>query len=284
MSIFDGLGKFGLGDLAESNLFEEEKKNEENAKGGATATKTPEEIEAEMLLDKKYKCPQCDKEFTSKVVRSGKAKPIGQDVDLRTKYENIDCTKYDVIMCPNCGYAALPRFFNGCTPPQLKLIKDNISLKFQKKEYTGAIYTYDEALERYQMALINALVKKGKASEKAFICLKSSWVIRGKIESLDPEKDAEEIKKLQAQEKEFVKNAFDGFANARSSESYPMCGMDEYTIDYLIAVLAMKNEKYDIAMRMLGGVITARTVNKRLKEKAQDLKEEIVKETKAHEA
>lgn len=283
MSIFDGLGKFGLGDLAESNLFEEEKKKQEGAKAAAVA-KTPEEIEAEMLLDKKYKCPQCDKEFTSKVVRSGKAKPIGQDIDLRTKYEGIDCTKYEVIMCPHCGYAALPRYFNGCTPPQLKLIKENISFKFQSKEYTGAIYTYDEALERYQMALINALVKKGKASEKAFICLKSSWVIRGKIESLDAEKDAEEIQKLQEQEKEFTKNAYDGFANARSSESYPMCGMDEYTIDYLIAVLAMKNEKYDVAMRMLGGVITARTVNKRLKEKAQDLKEAIVKEKKAREA
>lgn len=283
MSIFDGLGKFGLGDLQESNLFEEEKKDEETAKAAA-AVKTPEELEAEMLLDKKYMCPQCDKEFTSKVVRSGKTKPIGQDIDLRTKFENIDCTKYDVIMCPRCGYAALPRFFNSCTPPQLKLIKDNISLKFQPKEYKGAIYTYEEALERYQMALINALVKKGKASEKAYICLKSSWVIRGKIESLDPEKDAEEIKKLQEQEKEFTKNAFDGFANARSTESYPMCGMDEYTIDYLIAVLAMKNEKYDVAMRMLSGVITARTVNKRLKERAQDLKEVIVKEKKAREA
>ena len=283
MSIFDGLGKFGLGDLQESNLFEEEKKNEETAKAAA-AVKTPEEIEAEMLLDKKYTCPQCDKEFTSKVVRSGKAKPIGQDTDLRTKFENIDCTKYDVIMCPHCGYAALPRFFNSCTPPQLKLIKENISMKFQPKEYKGAIYTYEESLERYQMALINALVKKGKASEKAYICLKSSWVIRGKIESLDPEKDAEEIKKLQEQEKEFTKNAFDGFANARSTESYPMCGMDEYTIDYLIAVLAMKNEKYDVAMRMLSGVITARTVNKRLKERAQDLKEVIVKEKKAREA
>lgn len=283
MSIFDGLGKFGLGDLQESNLFEEEKKHEQGAKAAATV-KTPEELEAEILLDKKYKCPQCDKDFTSKVVRSGKAKPIGQDIDLRAKFENIDCTKYDVIMCPHCGYAALPRFFNSCTPPQLKLIKDNISLKFQPKEYKGAIYTYEEALERYQMALINALVKKAKASEKAYICLKSSWVIRGKIESLDPEKDAEEIKKLQEQEKEFNKNAFDGFANARSTESYPMCGMDEYTIDYLIAVLAMKNEKYDVALRMLSGVITARTVNKRLKERAQDLKEVIVKEKKAHEA
>ena len=283
MSIFDGLGKFGLGDLAGSSLFEEEKKKEEVAKGNVSA-KTEEELEAEMLLDKKYKCPQCDKDFTSKIVRAGKAKLIGTDIDLRSKYEHIDCTKYGVILCPHCGYAALPNYFNGCTSPQLKLIKENISMKYQSKSYDGDIYSYDEAIERYQMALINALVKKGKASEKAFICLKSSWVVRGKIESLDPEKDATEIEKLKAQEKEFIKNAYEGFANARSVESYPMCGMDEYTVDYLIAVLAMWNEKYDIAMRMLSGVITAKTVSKGLKEKAQDLKEMIVKEKKAHEA
>lgn len=283
MSIFDGLGKFGLGDLAGSNLFEEEKKKEEAAKSPAAA-KSEEELEAEMLLDKKYKCPQCDKEFTSKIVRAGKAKLIGTDIDLRSRYEHIDCSKYGVILCPHCGYAALPNFFNACTTPQLKLIKENISMKYQAKSYDGPIYTYDEAIERYQMALINALVKKGKASEKAFICLKSSWVVRGKIESLAPEKDAAEIEKLKAQEKEFIKNAFEGFANARSTESYPMCGMDEYTVDYLIAVLAMWNEKYDIATRMLSNVISAKTVSKNLKEKAQDLKEMIVKEKKAHEA
>lgn len=282
MGIFDGLGKFGLGDLSESNLFEEEKKEESSKE--PEKVQTPEEIEAEMLLDKKYKCPQCEAQFVSKAVRTGKAKPIGQDLDLRTTYEKIDCEKYAVIMCPHCGYAALPRYFNMCTSTQLKLIKENISMKFKPKEFKGAIYTYEEAIERYQMALINALVKKAKASEKAYICLKSSWIIRGKISTLDPQKDAEEIAKLQAQEKEFTQNAFDGFVNARSSESYPMCGMDEYTIDYLIAVLAMKNEKYDVAMRLLGGVITARDVNKRLKEKAQDVKEMLVKEKKVREA
>lgn len=281
MGIFDELGKFGLGDLSESNLFEDEKKEEEEKEQAKEIS--PEELEAEILLDKKFKCPQCDKDFTSKIIRTGKAKPIGQDLDLRTTYENIDKDKYDVIMCPHCGYAALSSYFNRITPPQLKLVKENISSKFKPKEFSGAVYTYEEALERYQMALVNALVKKSRASEKAFICLKTSWVIRGKISTLDPEQDKEEIAKLKAQEAEFVKNAFEGFANARSVESYPMCGMDELTIDYIIAVLAMKNERYDVAMRLLGGVITSRTVGKRLKEKAQDLKEVLIKEKKAHE-
>lgn len=279
MSIFDGLGKFGLGDLASSNVFEEEKKEE--SKATAAAAKSPEDVEAEMLLDKKYQCPQCEKEFTSKMVRQGKAKLAGQEMDLRVIYENIDMTKYDVVMCPHCGYAALNRYFGASTSTQLKLIKENISMKFQPKEFNGKIYSYDEAIERYQMALINALVKKSKASEKADICLKSSWLVRGKMETLDPQKDAEEIQKLKEQEKEFSKNAFDGFVKARSTESFPMCGRDEYSTDYLIAALAYKNEKYDIAMRMLGGVITGQNVNPRLKEKARDLKDEIVKKTKA---
>ena len=281
MGIFDGLGKFGLGDLSGADLFEDEKKEEEVKEQVKVAS--PEEIEAEILFDKKFKCPSCDRDFTSKIIRTGKAKPIGQDLDLRTTYENIDKDKYDIIMCPHCGYAALSSCFNRVTPPQLKLIRENISSKFKAKEFNGAVYTYEEALERYQMALVNALVKKARASEKAFICLKTSWVIRGKISTLDAENDKEEIAKLKEQEAEFAKNAFEGFVNARSVESYPMCGMDELTIDYIIAALAMKNEKYDVAMRLLGEVITSRTVGKRLKEKAQDLKEVLIKEKRAHE-
>ena len=160
MSIFDGLGKFGLGDLQGTNLFEEEKKAEESSP--EEKQKSSEDIEAEMLIDKKFKCPQCDKQFTSKIVRSGKARLLSQDIDLRPRHEGINTVKYDVIMCPHCGFAALSKFFNAVTSPQLKLIKENISLKFQPKEFDGKIYDYDQAMERYQMALINAIIKKAK--------------------------------------------------------------------------------------------------------------------------
>ena len=45
-------------------------------------------------------------------------------------------------------------------------------------------YTYEDALARYQLALVNAIVKQAKNSEKAYICLKAGWLMRGYAEWL----------------------------------------------------------------------------------------------------
>ena len=42
-------------------------------------------------------------------------------------------------------------------------------------------YSYEKAIERYKLALYNTLVKKGKNSEKAYECLKISWLYRGDV-------------------------------------------------------------------------------------------------------
>ena len=72
-----------------------------------------------------------------------------------------------------------------------------------------------------------------------------------------------------------IQNAFDGFMVARAKENFPICGMDIVTFDYLVADLAVRVEKYDIAEKFLSGVITSRTANSRLKEKARDLRDTI---------
>lgn len=282
MSIFDGLGKFGLGNLEKSEVFAEEKKKEEEEKAAQSVVKTPEEIEVEILFDKTYKCPLCDKDFKAKTVRAGKAKLIGTDLDLRPKYESLDCVKYDVVLCPHCGYAALTRFFTTSTSAQLKLIKDQISSNYQGKESDAPYYTYDEAIERYKMTLVNTVVKKARASEKAYVCLKAAWVLRGKAETLpkDTPNYDEIVKQCQEEEKEFLLNAFEGFSAARTKESYPMCGMDEQTVDYLLAVLAMQFKKYEVASKLLGGIVTSKDANRRMKDKALDLKEILIKEMK----
>ena len=51
------------------------------------------------------------------------------DSDLRPKYQAMDSLKYDAVVCPNCGYAALNRFFNYMTDAQAKLIKANMVKK-----------------------------------------------------------------------------------------------------------------------------------------------------------
>ena len=203
-------------------------------------------------------------------------------MDLRPRYEQIDMLKYDVIMCPSCGYAALSRFFKYLTSPQAKNIQKTISATFKPQKETAETYTYDEALERYKLALANAIVKQAKASEKAYICLKTAWLLRGKAENLDSEQPdyEEQKKKCQEEEDEFLRNALEGFLAARQAESYPMCGMDEPTVDFLISVTAMRFEQYDVASRLISNLVVSKTVNPRMRDKARDVKEMLMKKIK----
>lgn len=275
--ILSGLASLGLGNLENKKIFEKEKKNsEENDKA-----RKMEVEEKDFIYDKKFECPVCDSQFSCKIVKTGKAKLLQTDMDLRPKYEGIDMVKYDVVLCPTCGFAALTRYFKGLTSTQIKAIKENISVNVHLHNFNGDIYTYEEAIERYKLTLACAVVKRAKASEKAYICLKSAWLLRGYGESLKKSKENQEkIAQLAAEEKEYLKNAYEGFIEARQSEQFPICGMDEMTTDYLIAVLAYQFKKYDVASRLTATIITSASANTRMKEKARDLKEMILADIK----
>lgn len=278
-NLFSGLESLGLGNLSEMKLFEHKEKEKEEAKKSAAQ---PVEVkEEDLLFDKHFVCKVCDKEFKSKMVRTGKVKLIGSDNDLRPKYQHVDSLKYDAIVCPYCGYAALNRFYNYMTDTQAKLIKINISANFKGLKEGEDILTYDEAITRHKLALVNAVVKHAKASEKAYTCLKLGWLFRGKAESLPADTPNLECVKreLVAQEKEYIANAYEGFMEAFSKEPFPMCGMDETTMTYLTADLARQIGKYDEALRMIARVITARDANERIKSKARDMKDLIKAES-----
>lgn len=276
--LLSGLEQFGLTNLENMDLYEKPKKVEKDEQGKPV----PVMQEQDFLFDKSFTCPICDREFKSRTVKIGKAKLAGSDLDLRPRYEQIDLLKYDIIMCPYCGYAALSRFFKFLTSPQAKNIQKTISATFKPQKETKEIYTYDEALERYKLTLANAIVKQAKASEKAYICLKTAWLLRGKAEHLDKNlPDYEEQKKqCEDEENEFLRNALEGFLAARQTESFPMCGMDEPTVDYLISVTAMRFEQYDVASRLITGILTSPGANPRMKDKARDVKEMLMKKIK----
>ncbi len=277
--LLSGLEQFGLSNLESMDLYEAPKKAEAGPDGAPAA---PVVQEQDFLFDKSFNCPICDKEFKARTVKIGKAKLGGSDLDLRPRYEQIDLLKYDIIMCPYCGYAALSRFFKFLTSPQAKNIQKAISSTFKPQKETKETYTYDEALERYKLTLANAIVKQAKSSEKAYICLKTAWLLRGKAEHLDTtQPDYEEQKKAcQEEEDEFLRNALEGFLAARQTENFPMCGMDEPTVDYLIAVTAMRFEQYDLTSRLITGILTSTGANPRMKDKARDVKEMLMKKIK----
>jgi len=86
------------------------------------------------------------------------------------------------------------------------------------------------------------------------------------------------IEKLEKQENEFLENAYRGFTEARQSEMFPICGMNTITIDYLLSVLAIRFKEYDVATKLLSTVITSSGANARIKDKAREMKEQILRE------
>ncbi|MBQ7765926.1 MAG: DUF2225 domain-containing protein [Lachnospiraceae bacterium] len=243
--------------------------------------KTPEELEAEYIFDKTYTCPVCDKSFKSKTVKSNKAKLISTDLDLRPVHQNIDIVKYDMIACPCCGYAVLNRYFAPLTSVQIRKIKDAISRNYKiKDEKKRKIYSYDEAIERGKLALLSSVIKVSKDSEKAYVCLKTAWLYRGKAEHL-PETEVEEIKRCQREEEAFLAKAYDGMVSARQKELFPICGMDEMTFDYLLAALAHRLGHLDVSARLVGEIMAKPSANRRIKEKTGILKEVLKKDIQA---
>lgn len=279
-NLFSGLAALGLGKLSNMDVYENEDKKEE--KKDADVEKAAEVSEADLIFDKTYDCPVCGGKFKAKTVKTGKVKLIAADSDLRPKYQLVDSLKYDVIACTYCGYAALNRYFNYMTSTQARMIKQNISENFNGLTSDGDIVTYDEAITKHKLALANTVVKHAKASEKAYTCLKTAWLLRGKAETLPADtKDIDkELEELAKEEREFLENAYNGFLEAFPKEMFPMCGMDENTVCYLVAELARRIGKYEDASRWVARVLASRNANDRIKEKSRELKERITEEMK----
>ena len=273
-NIFSGLESLGFKNVKDVDVFQGGIKDKKNV--SEKAEKKAEISEEDLIFDKSYTCPVCDHEFKSKMVRTGKVRLIGADSDLRPKYQGVDSLKYDAILCPRCGYAALNRYFNFVMSGQAKSIRDNISSSFVYHPESDKVYSYDDALLRHKMALLNTVVKNGKNSERAYTCLKMAWLTRGKRELLmTGEYKNDEIQALVKEERELLKNALEGFEAAFQKEDFPMCGMDQYTMLYLMAELSRRTGQNDAAKRYVSKVLVARGAQKRIKEKAFALKEKL---------
>ncbi|MDR1700293.1 MAG: DUF2225 domain-containing protein [Lachnoclostridium sp.] len=278
--LLGGLEEFGLKNTDNIKIFEDA--NSDGKGENDKVDKKKEFVEEDFLFDKTFECPVCDFEFKSKMIRTGKVKLLAVDLDLRPRYQGVDCLKYDAIMCPRCGYTALSRYFSFVMAKQVKAIKTEISQTFTNPEPEMTTYSYDTAISRHKLALLNAVVKNAKCSEKAYICLKLSWLLRGKQEELLQVKkqDDEEVKKLKEEELKATAKSHEGFTAAFSTEIFPMCGMDQYTVMFLVAVMSFRLGKKEETMRWISEIMIAKDAQPRIKDKARDLKELVMKARK----
>ena len=251
----------------------------------APAAAEQEEIrkfEASNLMNRSFECPVCGEKFTAKAAKST-IRRLGSDDDLRPKHEQLDTMKYGVAYCPKCGYASMERYFKDITDTDKEAIRQMQNPEYQEPD---GPYTYDQALLRYQQAIKCIEARKNAlVSEKAFTYLRTGWLMRGKMECVSPAIEGYDAKmtKLKKIENASLLKAYEGFYEAKQKENYPIAGMDEMTLDFMIAVLAARFEKYDVASKLISNIITDRDVNPRLKDKARELKDVIIAKTKKEE-
>lgn len=285
LGLLQGLEKFGLSELENLNVYEDEKKTIAQDKD---VKETPHIIkEEDYLFDKTYECPVCYQKIKARTMRTGRAKLVRTDIYLRPVYENIEPLKYEVISCPCCGYSVHSRYFGGLTGLQIKAIRDTISISFRSPTEEKPTYTYEEALGRYKLSLACAIVRRAKASEKAYICLKAGWLLMSMEDALKSKAASEaekqecqqKLKEIRAEQNEFLKNALDGFLAARQTEG-PLAGLDESTVEYITAVLAVRFGQYETASRILSGILTAPSTSSRMKDKAVELKQILIARVK----
>ena len=68
---------------------------------------------------------------------------------------------------------------------------------------------------------------------------------------LSEKKDEKTLAECRKEEATYYEQAYEGFLKAIASENFPMCGMEESTVNLLMANMAYKLGKVDIASRFI---------------------------------
>lgn len=210
------------------------------------------------LYDKTVQCPVCKRESKNRAVKKSSLRIASRDSDSMVYYNGVNPSFYEVMYCPECGYAALPAYFETVKPQHASLILQNIAMKWNKPSYP---LQFDEefAIKQLKLALHIAILREAKDSEKGLICLKLSWIYR--------------LLKNTENERRFQEQAVVCLENAYMHENLPIAGMDEYSLQYLIGELYRRIGNEEKALQYYSSVLVAPAAPIKLKEKIRDQKE-----------
>ncbi len=185
------------------------------------------------LYDKKVGCPVCNKEHTTKKVRSSAIRMTKRDEDFCPYYNSENPLFYGVFVCPNCGYSSLESSFMKISNSEKEKIKTIITAKWNQRSFEKE-RTLEEAIEVYKLALLGHQIINSKGSIIGKICLRLAWFYRY---TDDP------------REYEFIKNTISSFEKAFTTERTDNEEFDEVTVFYLLGELNRRIEKYQDAIQ-----------------------------------
>lgn len=255
-SLFVDLEKLRLTATADSQQVQTTKAQPEG-----TTDKPPIKTEDYVLL-KTFTCPVCAQTFKAYVARESKLRLESLEYDMRPVYQPIDPSLYNVLACEHCGYCAVSNVFGKIMSRQIALIKEEVAPYFRPRQ-CPIEPPIDMVIDRYKLALFNAIAKQAKDGEKAYLCLRITWLYRMKGD--DPEN-----------EKKYADLTLKGFNAAVAKELPPIMGIEENTLIYLLGAFSMFLGDHVSALKIFSEIVVSKQAPDRLKNMARDQKDEIL--------
>jgi hypothetical protein len=186
-----------------------------------------------ILYEKQLKCPVCNNNFTTCKVRSSKLRVEKRDSDFFTIYKTENPIKYSVFVCPECGYSALERTFDKIKSGNKDIIKEKITSKWNKRDYSGE-RSVEKAIECYKLALYCGQLLDIGSYDLAVICLRLAWLYR--------------ILENEEEERRFLKFSVDSYEDFFYNGVFTEDTSDEITVGYLIGEIHRRLGEYNKAI------------------------------------
>lgn len=212
------------------------------------------------LFDKKFKCPICEADFTSKKVKRSCIRAKIRHRDFHVEYQDESPIYYGVICCQVCGFAQFESDFSRKLSPKNQThFFEKITSKWQNHNYSGK-RTLEDAIKVHKVALASYLILDTQANIMGKLFLRLKWFYK------ELGNQEEEMKYAVLAKDMFIKHFEEGTTTEEE---------EELQIIYLIAELLRELGEVKESVRWFDRVIQHENIykNRVLKQYANEQRE-----------
>ena len=214
------------------------------------------------------KCPVCGE--TTRVVKV-KSKLLAErtDEDFCVHYKDFNPYFYKIWFCEHCGFAADEKTFLGSIPLTHKrkiqefLSSRKLGLKFVEERQVP------DAVASFKLAIFYAELTGQSLAKRAGLYLELGWIYRA-----SEEKERED---------EMLERAISLYDRSLMTERYPINGLSDNTVIYLIGALYYRLHDFEKSTQYLSRIIGDQRIRDEdivLYKRARDLWQRVREENK----
>lgn len=194
------------------------------------------------IYDTEMVCPVCEVKFPVTKVRSRSVKLLKQDSDFCPHYEGINPLFYEVIVCPDCGFASHITTAGSINRFEKQKVKELITNKWSQRDFSGE-RSWAKALEAFKIALLNLNCREAYKSEIAKICIRIAWLYRYAND-----------KEL---EQRYITHALNNYKAAFEGENLSESKMDEFVCMFIIGELSRRTGLFEQSQQWFSRLISS---------------------------